>query len=667
MKTSFFISIILITSFAYSQQSKIDSLEIEFRNTSEIDEKIVFLKKIATEAYLKDFEKVKDVLKMANEIGNETNHHAELLLIRRIWGVSLMNNGDFDAAKKQFHKNLSTMDLEKESAQAYLDYMNLSSVFRYKLELDSTQYFIEKAVKIVEETPLKDKYTSAYNNLAAYYFYRGNTSEAIDYYLKALDSAIYLKSKRRVISTYSNLAQIFRETDNCKKSIRYAKQGLEISKELDYKQGIADASLHLGNCFSQLKKSKDSVNIFFETSINIYKEQNDNIFLLEAYENYGAHLSRYEVTDEVIKFKIAALEIAEKLEMNDKIFGIKTSLGADYYELNQYEKSLNYLNLALDDSINITLSNYDHIIELYYYKAKLEEHLGNTKTALVYSFRHANALEQNYELLNRDNLNETEEKYQNEKKEKENLQLQAENTEQELATANANRQKWLFASGLLGALIALVIFFYFYRKTKKQKEVIESLQKELHHRVKNNLSIIDTFIEVAKEEFTDSKFSKKLTELQNRINSINEVHQQLYKNEDVTNLNLKTYIDTLSSNVANSFSNENISIEKSIQGKLNLHADKSFPVGLIINEFLTNSYKYAFGTNAGIVKIEINDKGNTYELALSDNGKGLPENFDIENSESFGLRIIKLLAEQLNGNFALTNNNGVALTIKFPK
>jgi two-component sensor histidine kinase len=209
--------------------------------------------------------------------------------------------------------------------------------------------------------------------------------------------------------------------------------------------------------------------------------------------------------------------------------------------------------------------------------------------------------------------------------------------------------------------------FFTLKKTKKQKEVIESLQKELHHRVKNNLSIIDTFIEVAKEEFADGKFSKKLTELQNRINSINEVHQQLYKNEDVTNLNLKKYIDTLSSNVANSFSNENISIEKSVQGKLNLHADKSFPVGLIINEFLTNSYKYAFGTNTGIVKIEINDKGNTYELALSDNGKGLPENFDIETTESFGLRIIKLLAEQLNGNFALTNNNGVALTIKFPK
>jgi two-component sensor histidine kinase len=226
---------------------------------------------------------------------------------------------------------------------------------------------------------------------------------------------------------------------------------------------------------------------------------------------------------------------------------------------------------------------------------------------------------------------------------------------------------FLMSISVVLILIICIVLFLTFKKTKKQKEVIESLQKELHHRVKNNLSIIDTFIEVAKEEFEDGRFSKKLSELQNRINSINEVHLQLYKNEDVTSLNLRKYIDTLANNVADSFSNKNIEIEKSIQEKLNLHADKSFPVGLIVNEFLTNSYKYAFGTNTGIVKIEMQESRETYQLSLSDNGKGLPENFDIENSESFGLRIIKLLAEQLNGNFELTSNNGVSLTIKFPK
>jgi two-component sensor histidine kinase len=254
-----------------------------------------------------------------------------------------------------------------------------------------------------------------------------------------------------------------------------------------------------------------------------------------------------------------------------------------------------------------------------------------------------------------------------EKKEKENLQLKADKAEQAELLAKESKRKWQLGAGLITALLTLAIFTFYYRLNKKQKEVIESLQKELHHRIKNNLSIIDTFIEVAKEEFDDKKFSLKLSELQNRIDSINEVHQQLYNNEDVTNLNLKNYIETLSSNVSNSFSNNKVVIEKEVEDNLNLNADKSFPVGLIINEFLTNSYKYAFGDDGGKVKIKIKKTDNKYNLTLSDNGRGLPQDFDIKTSESFGLRIIKLLAEQLNGSFELNNIDGVVLNISFPK
>jgi len=230
-----------------------------------------------------------------------------------------------------------------------------------------------------------------------------------------------------------------------------------------------------------------------------------------------------------------------------------------------------------------------------------------------------------------------------------------------------NKNLYLLLSILTLLIILLLIIFYFNKKLRKQKNLVESLQKELHHRVKNNLSIIDTFIEVTKEEFEDEKFTHKLTELQNRIDSINEVHQQLYKNKDITNLNLKNYIDTLSSNVSNSFSNTKVIIEKEVEDNLNLNADKSFPVGLIINEFLTNSYKYAFGDDGGKVKIKIKKTDSKYNLTLSDNGKGLPKDFNIKTSESFGLRIIKLLAEQLNGSFELNNTNGVELNISFPK
>ena len=264
-------------------------------------------------------------------------------------------------------------------------------------------------------------------------------------------------------------------------------------------------------------------------------------------------------------------------------------------------------------------------------------------------------------------ISEIETKYQTEKKEKENLQLKTEKTLQELATANANRQKWILAIGLIGTLITLIIFSFYYRKNKKQKTIIEGLQKELHHRIKNNLSVIDTFLEVAKEEFKDAKFLNKLTEIQNRIYSINELHTQLHQSNDITNVSVKHYVEALTKNVKQSFTNSNVTIETNINDALILNPNKSFPLGLMINEFLTNSFKYAFDDNGGNISIIVTEHKSDVELQLSDTGKGLPKDFDVNTTESFGLRFVKLLSQQLDGTFELKGDDGVQLLIRFPK
>ncbi|MDO9037669.1 MAG: sensor histidine kinase, partial [Lutibacter sp.] len=172
--------------------------------------------------------------------------------------------------------------------------------------------------------------------------------------------------------------------------------------------------------------------------------------------------------------------------------------------------------------------------------------------------------------------------------------MKTEKAEQLVILDKEKNQKRLFGTGLTTSIIILIIGGYFYQKNKKQKIVIENLQKELHHRIKNNLAIINTFIEVAKEEFSDIAFNNKLTELQNRIESINEVHQQLYKNNDVTSLSVKKYVQKLTNNIQQLFANDNIVITQNINDSFKLNAEQSFAVGLIINEFLTNSFKYAF-------------------------------------------------------------------------
>jgi two-component sensor histidine kinase len=402
-------------------------------------------------------------------------------------------------------------------------------------------------------------------------------------------------------------------------------------------------------------------------ALDFFRKQGSRLYEFDVLNNTAVVYQRMNKPDSVIFYGKLALKIAKEIKHQLAISGANLTLSNAYLNKEEYNKAEKILLEVAKDTVNPKVIDINSKASIYSNLSEVYEGKFNYLKSLEYHKRFKK-LNDSIEKQNLDSkFSDLEIKYQTEKKEKENLQLKADKAEQAELLAKESKRKWQLGAGLITALLTLAIFTFYYRRNKKQKEVIESLQKELHHRIKNNLSIIDSFIEVAKEEFDDQKFSLKLTELQNRIDSINEVHQQLYKNKDVTNLNLKNYIDTLSSNVSNSFSNTKVIIEKEVEDNLNLNADKSFPVGLIINEFLTNSYKYAFGDDGGKVKIKIKKTDSKYNLTLSDNGKGLPKDFNIKTSESFGLRIIKLLAEQLNGSFDLNNTNGVVLNISFPK
>lgn len=224
------------------------------------------------------------------------------------------------------------------------------------------------------------------------------------------------------------------------------------------------------------------------------------------------------------------------------------------------------------------------------------------------------------------------------------------------------------------AIVGLGVFFIAFRKNQnqkleieKQKNLVEELQRELHHRLKNNLSFIDFFITLAKGKFPDPAYREKLDDLQNRISSMFEVHKQLFKQEDVTNVNAKNYISALVENVKKAYEKPNISLVENVE-EAELRADTSFPIGLIVNEFVTNSYKYAFPNDEkGIITINFNERPDGYHLRLSDNGKGLPPDFDIDNLNSFGMETIKLLTQEYQGSFKLDGTQGLKMEIRFPK
>lgn len=194
--------------------------------------------------------------------------------------------------------------------------------------------------------------------------------------------------------------------------------------------------------------------------------------------------------------------------------------------------------------------------------------------------------------------------------------------------------------------------------TLKEKE---TLLKEIHHRVKNNLQIISSLLKLHAANSKDAKFSALVEDSQNRIVSMALIHEMLYSNSNLSSINLLDYIESLFDKLKNTYGMSSVKLKTKISQKLAIEIDKMIPIGLILNEVISNSLKYAFKNKKGEISIILNKN----ILTISDNGVGIPNEFSITNSSSFGIQLIYLLSEQLEAETKIENKNGTSVSIRF--
>jgi two-component sensor histidine kinase/CheY-like chemotaxis protein len=201
----------------------------------------------------------------------------------------------------------------------------------------------------------------------------------------------------------------------------------------------------------------------------------------------------------------------------------------------------------------------------------------------------------------------------------------------------------------------------------QQKEV---LLKEIHHRVKNNFQIIASLLNLHSGSVKDQQALEILKAGETRVNSMALVHEQLYQSQDLGQINFAAYIQVLAANLFDSYEVSSNAIALKINSEdIQLSIDAAIPCGLIINELVLNCLKYAFPSGRkGEVCIKFHkDNNNQLLLVVSDNGIGLPPNFDFQNTESLGLQIVVALVNQLSGTIMINRSIGTEFKITFPE
>jgi PAS domain S-box-containing protein len=217
---------------------------------------------------------------------------------------------------------------------------------------------------------------------------------------------------------------------------------------------------------------------------------------------------------------------------------------------------------------------------------------------------------------------------------------------------------------------------------KKAEEALANIEiarkKEIHHRIKNNLQVISSLLDLQADKFDNPKVIEAFRESQNRVISMALIHEELYKGERTDTLDFSTYIRELAENLFRTYSLEskNINLNMDLEKNAFFDMDTAIPLGIIVNELVSNSLKHAFqGRDKGEIRIKLygekreeykreGSKSASFILTISDNGVGIPENLNFEDLDSLGLQLINTLVDQLDGELELKRNNGTEFAIR---
>ena len=238
-----------------------------------------------------------------------------------------------------------------------------------------------------------------------------------------------------------------------------------------------------------------------------------------------------------------------------------------------------------------------------------------------------------------------------------------------------NMRKWTFEEQDFAASISYIISLALEASKRDiaQKQIINSLEeknvllREIHHRVKNNMQIISSLLSLQSSTIKNPEMRDIFMESQNRVKSMSMIHEQLYQTDDIAKIDFKIYVNGLIKSLFQiySFGLKRIEWNVNIED-VKLDIETAIPCGLIINELVSNSLKHAFNeAHDGKITVNMRKNKNLITMEVSDNGIGLPANFEVEKASTLGLKLVTTLVDQLEGNMVIDRSKGTSFKITF--
>lgn len=546
---------------------------------------------------------------------------------------------------------------------------------------------------------------------------------------KALNSSIQLNDTFRIVTSINQLAMAYKVNQDFNQALSIIFQADKYFPNFKDKNLEASSDLVKGHIYNELSSFNEALDSY-NNALQKFHTTKDSIGLSYTYSGIGIiYYDKGDIESALLNY-LEAEKFGPASESLDQKADLWNNLGAAYAEIQKWKLAERYYFLALKHykknnwasdismvyynlgELNMLSGNYSKSDEYYRKSLKigkdskngsdiewalfglyeLYKSQGKVKEALTYHEAY-NIVKDSLQLLkNKKEIDQLEGFYLEQKKRQNS---EAKNKLYQANAINSKKESKLYKIGIwiiiINGSILIGIGLFFFIRTKNLNNLLkknnheievksnlldialkekELLLKEVHHRVKNNLQIISSLLNLQKFTLIDETAILALEESKNRIQAISLVHQKLYQSGDYSFVNFQTYLSDLVEHQNYLYQDKSKMVEsKIICPEIMIDLDTAVPLGLILSELITNCYKHAFNTidkpKMSITLTDCHSNSYNYVLQIKDNGIGLPNDFNFNTTESLGMEIAKTLTEQIDGDIQFQSQNGTAFEIKF--
>jgi two-component sensor histidine kinase len=529
----------------------------------------------------------------------------------------------------------------------------------------------------------------------------GNYKDALQYALGAVQSAKSCQDTALLPAFYTRVSSVYKQVNQYGKAIQYQQLALRHAEQYRDVHIILDLTFGIAKNLIILKRPQQALDLVQQKQ-QAFPPYDDysRLSVAEAFTVCYLATKQYKLAN-AWRRQLELLSTSPAVKSNSRLQeGVYSYIGQCYLASQHYSQARTYLSQSL--ALGAITNNRSFMANSCLLLFRVDSAQGNLLSAIAYHKRYKALSDSIFNEKNSKQVTGLQIQYDTKEKEQSIALLTKQSLLQQMTIRQRGFQRNAFIIGTALLVLVLGLGYNRYRLGQRSNRLLEEKQqvleaqqaeisqqnqslervvsekevlltekewmlKEIHHRVKNNLQVISSLLTNQSNYLRDPLASAAIRESRNRVQAMALIHQRLYQTDTLARVNMAAYVREIVNSLLESFDRFDTVTTQLNVAALELEISLATPLGLIVNEAVTNVLKYAFHpTGRGTLTIALSEGlAHHYRLTIADDGVGLPPDFDLDQSHSLGLTIIKGLSTQIGGDLRIESTNGVRVSLQF--